>query len=71
MPVVYIFNHDELYNFLLEKVSVLLKFEYFRISVYHGIKGIVSTDEFSVSRTELNGALSISNPNYIAESPSQ
>ena len=48
MPVVYIFNHDDIRAILLQHVASLLKFENFRVSVHHGIKGIVSTDDSSV-----------------------
>ena len=47
MPVVYIFNHNNIHELLSQNISATFKFENFRVSVHHGIKGIVSTDDSS------------------------
>ena len=73
MPVVYIFNHDDIHKVLSQNISALFKFENFRVSVHHGIKGIVSTDNVCVQKlsgTSLSDTATLSNPRSVEVSSS-
>ena len=50
MPVICIFDHDEIYESLQKNLSSMLRFEHLRVSEHHGLKGIVSTDDTKVHR---------------------